>query len=111
MLPAAPGKPLTLRLRQEFEWTPNGRTYVYLDPATARVLAVDDPAGDDTSSAIVEKFYPVHAGKVGGLTWRLALTFSGLILTLLSTLATWSFWVTRTVRPAVTIAPASVPAE
>src|SRR5690606_8269165 len=35
MLPAAPGAPLTLRLKQDFEWTPNGRTYVYLDPATA----------------------------------------------------------------------------
>jgi uncharacterized iron-regulated membrane protein len=111
MLPAAPGKPLTLRLRQEFEWTPNGRTYVYLDPATAGVLAVDDPAAGDTSSAIVEKFYPIHAGKVGGLMWRLALTFSGLILIVLGTLATWSFWSTRTARLAVPMTPASVPGE
>ncbi len=111
MLPAAPGKPLTLRLRQEFEWTPNGRTYVYLDPATARVLAVDDPATGETSSAIAEKFYPIHAGKIGGLTWRLALTFAGLVLALLGTLTTWSFWSTRTARPAVPMTPAAVPAE
>jgi uncharacterized iron-regulated membrane protein len=111
MLPAAPGKPLTLRLRQDFEWTPNGRTYVYLDPATARVLAVDDPAAGDTSTAIVEKFYPIHAGKVGGLIWRLVLTFSGLVLTMLGMFATWSFWSTKTARAPVRIEPASIPAE
>jgi uncharacterized iron-regulated membrane protein len=110
-LPAAPGTPLTLRLRQDFEWTPNGRTYVYLDAATARVLAVDDPAAGDTRSAIVEKFYPIHAGKVGGLIWRLALTFTGLVVTLLGTLTTWSFWSTKAARPAVPMTPASVPAE
>ena len=92
MLPREPGAPLVLRMRQDFEWTPNGRTYVYLDPATARVLAVDDPAAGDTASAIEEKYYPVHSGKVGGFLWRLMLTFSGLSLALLGTLATWSFW-------------------
>ena len=52
MLPAEPGAPLALRLRQDFEWTPNGRTYVWLDPATAEVLATDDPATSDTASRI-----------------------------------------------------------
>ena len=99
MLPAEPGSPLTLRLRQGFEWTPNGRTYVWLDPATAQVLATDDPASGDTASAIVEKFYPVHAGKVGGVLWHLLLTFSGFALVLLGTLATWSFWFAGSGRP------------
>jgi uncharacterized iron-regulated membrane protein len=44
------------------------------------------------ASAVTEKFYPVHAGKVGGLVWRLLLTASGLALVLLGALATWSFW-------------------
>lgn len=92
MMPKEAGAPLVLRMRQDFEWTPNGRTYVYLDPASARVLAVDDPAAGDTASAITEKYYPLHAGKVGGVLWRLMLTFSGLSLVLLGTLATWSFW-------------------
>lgn len=95
MLPRRAGAPAVLRLRQGFEWTPNGRTYVYLDPATAEVLAVDDPAGSDTASAITEKFYPVHAGKVGGVLWRLALTFTGLTLTVLGSLTVWSFWFRR----------------
>lgn len=92
-LPAKPGAPIVLRLRQAFEWTPNGRTYAYLDPTGLRVLAVDDPARRDTASAITEKYYPIHAGKVGGVAWQLLLTFSGLALALLGSLATWSFWV------------------
>jgi uncharacterized iron-regulated membrane protein len=109
MLPAERGEPLALRMKQPFEWTPNGRTYVWLDPATARVVATDDPAAGDTSSAIEEKYYPLHAGKVGGFFWRVALTFGGLTLVLLGTLATGSFWfrrnqgraVARPVQPAV----------
>lgn len=95
MLPAETGAPLALRMKQPFEWTPNGRTYVWLDPATAEVLATDDPASSDSASAFEEKYYPVHAGKVGGFLWRLVLTFGGLTLVLLGTLATWSFWFRR----------------
>ena len=95
MLPAEPGEPLALRLKQPFEWTPNGRTYVWIDPASEEVVATDDPASADTASAIAEKYYPIHSGKVGGWLWQLALTFGGLALTLLGTLATWSFWFRR----------------
>jgi uncharacterized iron-regulated membrane protein len=92
MLPKRPGAPAVLRLRQDFEWTPNGRTYVYLDPATAEILGTEDPATGDMASAISEKFYPIHAGKVGGLAWHLAQTFVGLTLTLLGTFTFWTFW-------------------
>jgi hypothetical protein len=60
-----------------------------------RCPATNDPAEADTASGIAEKYYPVHSGKVGGLLWRLALTFGGLALTLLATLAAWSFWFRR----------------
>jgi uncharacterized iron-regulated membrane protein len=111
MVPAEPGAPLTLRLRQPFEWTPNGRTYVWLDPASAAVVATDDPAVSDTASAIAETYYPIHSGKVGGLFWQLALTFGGLSLVLLGTLATWSFWFRRPRRVAPMREPLIQPAE
>jgi uncharacterized iron-regulated membrane protein len=95
MLPVEPGEPLLLRLRQPFEWTPNGRTYVWLDPANSKVVATDDPASADTASAIAEKYYPIHSGKVGGVLWQFALTLGGLALTLLGSLAAWSFWFCR----------------
>ena len=63
------------------------------------MLAIDDPAAGDTAAAITEKYYPVHAAKVGGLLWRLLLTFSGLSLVMLGTLASWSFWFAKPARP------------
>lgn len=92
MFPAEPGAPLALRMKQDFEWTPNGRTYVWLDPGSGEVLATDDPARGDTASRISEKYYPLHAGKVGGVLWCLLLTFAGLALVTLGGFATFSFW-------------------
>lgn len=112
MLPSDSGEPLVLRLRQDFEWTPNGRTYVYLDPAHAAVVATDDPAASDTAAQITEKFYPIHAGKVGGFLWHLFLTFSGFALVTLGTFATWSFWFAGNPRPQPRPVPAiAEPAE
>lgn len=92
MMPSAPGEPIAIRFRQDFEWTPNGRSYVWIDPETASVVAADEPAKGDAASAIVEKFYPLHAAKVGGILWRIVLTFAGFALVLLGLLASWSFW-------------------
>ena len=90
--PAKSGEPLVLRMKQTAEWTPNGRTYVYFDPATATILGVNDPLQGDVASRIEEKYYPVHAGRVGGVVWRIMLTLTGLALVLLGTLACWTFW-------------------
>ena len=39
--------------------------------------------------------FPIHASKVGGWAWRSVLTVSGLSLTLLGSLAVWTFWFRR----------------
>ncbi|HXG80573.1 MAG TPA: PepSY-associated TM helix domain-containing protein [Sphingomicrobium sp.] len=90
-LPAKPGQPWSVRLRQPFEWTSNGRTTLFFD-GSGKLLKVDDPAGGSAADSINEKLYPVHSAKAGGLGWKLAMTLSGLGLTLLGALATWSFW-------------------
>lgn len=110
MMPSETGAPVVLRLKQDFEWTPNGRTYVYLDPQSAAVLSTDDPATGDTASAVTEKYYPVHAGKVGGWFWKLILTFGGLSMTILGLLATWSFWF-KTKKSAAARAKTRAPLE
>ncbi|TXC73764.1 PepSY domain-containing protein [Sphingorhabdus soli] len=92
MMPSKPGDAIAIRLKQDFEWTPNGRSYVYLDPASRAVLETIDPARSDTAAKVTEKYYPIHAGKVGGLVWRLTLTSGGVVLALLGTLAMFSFW-------------------
>ena len=93
-LPSKPGQPWSVRMRQPFEWTPNGRTTLYFDGA-GKLIRTDDPAQAGKASSVMETFYPLHSAKVGGLAWKLLMTLSGLGLTLLGALATWSFWVRK----------------
>lgn len=90
-IPYRTGAPYSVRLRQPFEWTPNGRTTLFFD-GRGKLLRVDNPATAGRAAAISETFYPIHTGKVGGLAWKLAMTLSGLGLALLGSLTTWSFW-------------------
>ena len=90
-LPSKPGQPWSVRMRQPFEWTPNGRTNLLFDGA-GKLVKVDDPATGSKAASIYETFYPLHSGKVGGLAWQLAMTLSGLGLTILGAFACLSFW-------------------
>lgn len=90
-IPAKPGQPYSVRMRQPFEWTPNGRTTLSFD-GTGTLVRIDDPATGSRAASVFETLYPVHSGKVGGLPWKLAMTLSGLGLALLGSLAVWSFW-------------------
>ena len=107
MMPAAPGEPIAIRFRQDFERTPNGRSYAWVAPETGTIVAKDAPELGDPSSLVVEKFYPIHAAKVGGFLWRIAMTFAGLALVLLGLFASWSFWIGKfTSRPPNVLRPA-----
>ena len=96
-LPSKPGQPWSVRMRQPFEWTPNGRTNLLFD-GKGQLTKIDDPASASRAASINETLYPLHAAKVGGLAWKLLMTLSGLGLTLLGSLATWSFWVRKAKR-------------
>ena len=90
-IPSKRGQPWSVRMRQPSEWTPHGRTTLYFD-GSGRLLRADDPVDDGRAASIMETFYPIHSAKVGGYAWKLVMTLSGLGLTLLGALATWSFW-------------------
>jgi uncharacterized iron-regulated membrane protein len=94
-LPRRPGDPISLRMRRAAEWLPNGRTLVLFDAATGAILYTRDALAMAAGPQLFNAAYPVHSGKVGGLAWRLVLTLAGLALTLLGTLATWTFWFRR----------------
>jgi uncharacterized iron-regulated membrane protein len=93
--PRKPGDLMALRVRQPGEWHPNGRTTLWFDAATGELVEARDalalPAGPRAFNAL----YPLHAASVGGPAFRLAMTAAGLTLTLLGTLAVWSFWTGR----------------
>lgn len=99
-LPRRPGDPVTVRMKREAEWLPNGRSMVWFDPASGKLLASRDALAMERGTRLFNMAYPVHAGKVGGLAYRLVLTLVGLVLTLLGTLAVWSFWFRRSRKPA-----------
>ena len=108
-LPATPGDPIYVRLRQESEWTPNGRTQVILSPDGS--LAVEDATAANRSASLAEKAYPIHSAKVGGMLWKLALSASGFALFLLGSLAVWSFWVRRQTKRTKLMRIRSAPAQ
>lgn len=91
-VPKKPGDPVTIRMKQSSEWLPNGRTMLWFDPADGRLLGSRDATRMQAGTQVFNAAYPIHAGKVGGLAYRLLLTAIGLALALLGSLSVWSFW-------------------
>lgn len=76
-LPVRPTEPVTIRLRHPQEWHANGRTIVYIEPATSEVLATEDPLNSPLRAQVYAAAWPIHASKVGGLGWRLLSFLTG----------------------------------
>lgn len=93
--PRKPGELITLRARQPGEWHPNGRTTLWFDGATGRLVEARDALALPTGARAWNALYPLHAAGVGGLAFRLAMTAAGLALGLLGSLTVWSFWTGR----------------
>lgn len=94
-LPRKPGDLLAIRMKQPAEWTPNGRSMVWFDPADGRLVEARDALLLPTGSWIFTMVFPLHAGEVGGMAYRLAMTAAGLGLALLGSLTVWTFWFRR----------------
>jgi uncharacterized iron-regulated membrane protein len=86
---------VTLRMRRPQEWLPNGRTTLWFAADSGALLAARDAEGLPLAVKGYNLLYPLHAAKVGGILFRLVMTLSGLALTLLGTLAVWTFWFKR----------------
>lgn len=91
-IPSEVGKPISVRLKQPFEWTPNGRTQLSFDAQTGALLSVQDPANGSRGATLQEMIYPLHSANVGGVWLKLAMTLSGLSMGMLGGFATYSFW-------------------
>ena len=94
--PREPDGAIVVRMRQPFEWTPQGRTQVTF--AADGSVTVEDAAAANRSAAISEKLYPVHSAKVGGLVMKLVMTVSGLSLFMLGSFAVYGFWLRQWTR-------------
>ncbi len=92
ILPRKPGDLIAIRAKQPDEWLPNGRTTFWFAPEDGRLIEARDALTLPKGLQIFNMAYPLHAGKVGSLVWRLVITAAGLALTILGLLACWSFW-------------------
>lgn len=91
-LPKKAGDPISLRMKQPEEWLPNGRTTLWFDAATGTLLGTRDALKMPGGAQAFNMAYPLHAAKVGGYAYKLLMMLVGLALTLLGSLAVWSFW-------------------
>lgn len=84
LFPRRPGDPLTIRRREAGELHPNGRSQVYLDPATGEVLGVEAASRASFGRRLLNLACPLHIGAWGGQDGRLAiLGTAGLLVTLI----------------------------
>lgn len=98
-LPAQPGQPYEIRLRQPGEVRQgDGNTRVTVDAATGRVLRIRDPLHALAGDAFIDWQFPLHTGEAFGTPGRIVISLVGLApLAFLATgLAIW--WRRR--RPA-----------
>jgi uncharacterized iron-regulated membrane protein len=97
-LPKNAGDPITIRMKQSDEWLPNGRTLLWFDARTGEIVTHRSALKMAKGTQLYNMAYPIHAAKVGGLLYRLVMTLVGVAMTLLGSLAVWSFWLKRTKR-------------
>ncbi len=82
--PEGPEAPVTVRLRTPPEWHPNGRSFAYVHPSDAEILRVDDAREAPWGAQLLQTFYPLHVGAVGGLLVKWLYVILGLSPALLS---------------------------
>jgi len=89
--PSAPGAPAVIRMKQPAEWHPNGRTLVYIDPATSKVVGTLDAQALGPGARLQNALYPIHAASAGGRLYELVVFLGGVALAALGGLGLWSF--------------------
>jgi uncharacterized iron-regulated membrane protein len=78
--PRRAGEPVVIRLRNEGELHPNGRSYLVVHPRTAEALERIDATRRGAGPAVFDALYPLHAGKTGWPGYRLLLSVVSLSL-------------------------------
>jgi uncharacterized iron-regulated membrane protein len=96
-LPASPTAPIAIRVKQQGELHPSGRSTVYLDQYTGQVLKLTDGVSAPIGTRLGNILFPVHVGIVGGMFTRLLLAATGLLPAILF-FSGFSMWLKR-VRP------------
>ncbi len=89
---AKSGDLVNVRVKQPYEWLPNGRTLLWFDPATSALIDAREASEHPAGVQVQNSMYPLHAAKVGGLAYKIAMTLTGLALAMLGAFTVWTFW-------------------
>ena len=81
-----------VRKRLPGERHPNGKSFVYLEPTTGRVLSVEDGARAPRGARLYSILYPIHIGVIGGIWTRLLAVLVGLTLATLPVTGVLMWW-------------------
>ena len=90
-LPDAGKGPVDLRLWRAGDLAPDGN-HVYLDPSTAKVLAVSRAADQPLAVRAFSALAPIHYGEFGGLTSKILWSVLGLVPAVLFATGIVSWW-------------------
>lgn len=103
--PEKPEAPFYMGKRQAQETDRWGRTRVYLDQFTGKVIQLSDGLKPSRAEAIINQFGPLHFGTFGGVPTQVLYVLVGLTPTILMVTGVVMWWYRRRVkvgdRPAV----------
>lgn len=90
-LPENSKAPVDLRLRRPGDLSLSGN-HVYLEPSTAKVLAISKEADLPLGARIFAAFAPIHYGEFGGLPIKVLWGFLGLVPSILFVTGFFTWW-------------------
>jgi uncharacterized iron-regulated membrane protein len=70
---------INIRAQMPGEWHPNGRSLLFVNASDDSVLTRYDASKQRLGSRAADAIYPLHIGAIGGMTYRLAVAFAGLL--------------------------------
>lgn len=91
-LPQKPGAPLMVRKKFNQEYHPNGKSFVYFDQYSGKVLQVESALTASLGTRIFNTLYPIHIGVIGGTPTRLLQVIIGLSPLILFTTGYIMWW-------------------
>lgn len=81
-----------VRKRLPGEEHPNGKSFVYVEPTSGRVLSVEDGAHAPRGARLYSILYPIHIGVIGGGWTRMLAVLVGLTLAILPVTGAAMWW-------------------
>ncbi|OFW42426.1 MAG: hypothetical protein A3J28_04760 [Acidobacteria bacterium RIFCSPLOWO2_12_FULL_60_22] len=92
IFPANPSEAFSLRMRRSSDPHRLGLNWVYVDPASARVLRVDRFDRQPRGVQLIRLMIPLHYGTIGGLFTRVLWVVAGLMPGVLFSAALLMWW-------------------